>query len=113
MLLGMQLMVLGLFSTASAHYAGLEDTPVSGLVDRSFTLGRGLLASGLVALAGAIVVAAPLLGLVGGRWLRPELEGTGSGVVFLGAQLAFCSLLLGSFPAILERTTRAKAIPLP
>jgi glycosyltransferase involved in cell wall biosynthesis len=113
MLLGMQLMVLGLFSTAYAHYAGLEDTPMSGLVERKFTLERGLLASGLVSLLGAIVLVGPLLGVVGGRWFRPELEGIAAGVIFLGGQLAFCSFLLGSLPAPFERTRTPQAITLP
>jgi hypothetical protein len=112
-LLGMQLLVLGLFSVAYAQYAGLEESQMSRLVDRSFNLERGLLASALVGLLGGIVLTGPLLGAVPGRWLALELETFGSGVIFLGAQLALCSFLLASFPAPFERASAPQAIVLP
>lgn len=104
MLLGMQLLVLGLFAKTYAYRAGFEEeSPVSRFVERSFTLERGLLASALFGLVGAVVAAGPLLGVIG-KSFGEELAGSGFGVIVLGAQLAFCSFFLAFFRAPFERS---------
>ena len=54
MLLGMQLLVLGLFAKTYARHVGLEaESPASRFVERAFTLERGLLVSVVLGLLGA------------------------------------------------------------
>jgi glycosyltransferase involved in cell wall biosynthesis len=103
MLLGMGLVVLGLLAQTYAHSSGFEKSVVSRFLERRFTLERGLLASGSVALLCAVVAFGPILGPVGG-WLAPQLEGVGCGVMFLGAELAFCSFMLALFRVPFDRT---------
>ena len=106
MLLGMQLLVLGLFAKTYAHRAGFEaESPVSRFVERTFSLERGLFAGAVFGLLGAATAAGPILGVVGGASLDQELEGLGIGVMVLGAQLAFCSFFLAFFRVSFDRTS--------
>jgi len=95
MLLGLQLLVLGFFAKTQAYRSGFEpESAVSRFVEDDFTLERGLLASMLVGLLGALLVVAGVLGAAGAQALREELEATGVGGMLIGAQLAFCSFFL-------------------
>lgn len=113
MLLGMQLLIMGLFAKTYAHRTGFEaESPVSRFVERTFTLERGLLASVLFGLIGAMILAGPIFGEVGGKLLDQQLLAFGSGVIVLAAQLAFCSFFLAIFRAPFERTTTSGTIVL-
>ncbi len=113
MLLGMQLLVLGLFTKTYARHVGLEaESPVSRFVERSFTLEKGLLVSALLAMVGIAVSAGAMFGVVGGRWLDEQLTGVGLGLIVLGAQLAFCSFFLAFFGAPFDRAGTPQTIVL-
>jgi hypothetical protein len=113
MLLGMQLVGLGLFAKTYAHSVGFEaESPVSRFVERTFTLERGLLASALLDLVGAGAAAAAIFGALGGKFLDQQLMGLGLGIIVLGVQLAFCSFFLAFFQAPFDRTNRAQTIVL-
>jgi hypothetical protein len=113
MLLGMQLLFMGLFAKTYAHRAGFEgESPSSRFVEETFTLERGLLASGLLILIGAVVALGPVVGDIGGKALHQQLLVLGTGVMVLGAQCAFCSFFLAIFRAPFERVTTSGAIVL-
>jgi len=113
MLLGMQLLVLGLFAKTYARHVGLEaESPASRFVERVFTLERGLLVSFVLGLLGAAVAACSILGLMGGKWLDEQLGGFGLGLIVLGAQLGFGSFFLAFFRAPFERAGASQTIVL-
>lgn len=113
MLLGMQLLVLGLFAKTYARHLGLEgESPASRFVERAFTLERGLLVSGLLGVLGAVIAAGSLLGVVGGSSLDQQLAELGLGAVALGAQLGFCSFFLAFFRPPLDRAGMPQTIVL-
>jgi hypothetical protein len=113
MLLGMQLLFMGLFVKTYSHRAGFEpESSVSRFVERTFTLERGLVASVLFGLAGALIVGGPIFGDIGGKLLDQQLLALGCGVLVLGAQLAFCSFFLAIFRAPFERIAASGAIVL-
>jgi Glycosyl transferase family 2 len=113
MLVGMQLMVFGVITKTFSYRSGFEaESPLTRFVDHSFSLERGLMASALVAVFGAILVAVPVLGAVEGKSFGEELESFGSGIIFVAAQLAFCSFVLALLRAPLDRQDARSAIVL-
>lgn len=113
MLLGMQLLFMGLFAKTYAHRAGFEaESSASRFVERTFTLERGLVASGLLGLVGALIALGAAVGDIGGNLLDQQLLALGSGVIVLGAQCAFCSFFLAIFRAPFERIPTSGAIVL-
>ncbi len=113
MLLGVQLLFMGLFAKTYAHRAGFEpESSASRFVERKFTLERGLAASGLLGLIGALIVLGTVVGGVGGWVLNEQLLALGAGVMVLGAQCAFCSFFLAIIRAPFERVTTSGAIVL-
>lgn len=113
MLLGVQLLVLGLFAKTHAHRAGFEaESPVSRFVERRFTLERGLVAGAVLALLGVVLAGGPLFGIIRGKSLGEELAALGFGTIVLGAQVAFCSFFLAFFRVPFDRTSKPGAIVL-
>jgi glycosyltransferase involved in cell wall biosynthesis len=113
MLLGMQLLVLGLFAKTYACHVGLEaESPASRFVERAFTLERGLMLSALLAVLGAVVAISSIFGVLGGKSLDQQLGGLGLGAMFLGAEFAFCSFFLAFFRAPFHRTATPQTIVL-
>ena len=113
MLLGMQLLVFGVITKTFAYRSGFEEeSPITRFVDHTFTLERGLVVSALMALGGAAIVVAPVLGAVKAKSFGEELESLGAGLMFLGAQLAFCSFVLALLRAPLDRARTPSAIVL-
>jgi hypothetical protein len=112
-LLGMQLLFMGLIAKTYGHRAGFEaESPASRFVEKTFTLERGLLTGGLLGLVGALVVLGTVVGDVGSWVLNDQLLALGSGVIVLGAQCAFCSFFLAIFRAPLERMSTSGTIVL-
>jgi hypothetical protein len=113
MLLGMQLLVLGLFAKTYARHIGLEaESPASRFMERVFTLERGLLVSAVLGLLGAAVAACSIFGVVGGKALDEQLGWFGLGVIVLGAQLGFGSFFLAFFRAPFDGAGVAQTIVL-
>jgi glycosyltransferase involved in cell wall biosynthesis len=114
MLLGMQFLVVGLFTKAYAHQSGLEADPSLGRgVNRALTVERGLLTSAVLGLIGVVCALAPFVHLFGGRDLQQEMAASGFGFIILAAQLAFCTYFLAFFRVPLDRKGTARAIVLP
>jgi hypothetical protein len=113
MLLGVQLLVLGLFAKTYARRAGFEpESPVSRFVERGFSLERGLLASAMLGLLGAVVAGGSLFGHLGGGSLDEQLAALGFGIIVLAAQFAFGSFFLAFFRVPLDRVSEARSIAL-
>ena len=113
MLLGVQLLALGLFAKAYVQRAGLEaGSPASRFVERTFSLERGLLSGAVLALVGAALALASLVGNFGGRSLGTETAALGLAGLVLGAQLSFCSFFVAFFRFPGARSAEAGAVVL-
>lgn len=100
MLLGMQLLVVGLFAKAYAHCAGFEAEPrVRRFVERAFTPARALVATVVPILSGLLIMTGSLIGGIGGTYFVREMQNLGFGALILGAQCAFSSFFIVVFRA--------------
>jgi hypothetical protein len=113
MLLGMQLLFMGVFAKTYAHRAGFEsESSASRFVEQKFTLERGLVVSLLLGLVGALVVLGTVVSGIGGWVLNEQLLALGAGLLVLGAQCAFCSFFLAIIRGPFERVATSGTIVL-